>query len=75
MNNGTQTVAALTEMGDMYTLFIVGRGRRGQSPMTTGMSDWEECPELGIVGDVLASSEFSINGSVLIIQQHRNPSI
>ncbi|XP_030458702.2 cation/H(+) antiporter 1 [Syzygium oleosum] len=75
VNNGTQTVAALTEMGDMYTLFIVGRGRRGQSPMTTGMSDWEECPELGIVGDVLASSEFSINGSVLIIQQHRNPSI
>jgi hypothetical protein len=36
------------------------------------MSDWEECPELGTVGDVLASSDFDIHGSVLVIQQHRN---
>lgn len=72
VNNGAQTVESLKEIGDMYSLFIVGKGGRGQSSLTIGMSDWEECPELGTVGDVLASSDFDIHGSVLIVQQHRD---
>ncbi|CAI8599939.1 unnamed protein product [Vicia faba] len=72
VKDGTQTVESLKEIGDMYSLFIVGRGGRGNSSLTIGMSDWEECPELGTVGDVLASSDFDIHGSVLIIQQHRD---
>lgn len=72
VNDGAETVAALRDIGDMYSLFIVGKGGRGQSPLTTGMSDWEECPELGAVGDLLASSDFNVNGSVLVIQQHRH---
>lgn len=74
VDNGAETATALRDMGDMYSLFIVGKGKRGLSPLTTGMSDWEECPELGRVGDLLASSDFEINGSVLIIQQHRRQS-
>lgn len=72
VNNGAQTVEALKEIGDMYSLFIVGKGGRGHCSLTIGMSDWEECPELGTVGDVLASSELDIHGSVLVIQQHRD---
>ncbi|KAK2446317.1 cation/H antiporter [Trifolium repens] len=72
VEDGTQTVESLKEIGDMYSLFIVGRGGRGNSSLTIGMSDWEECPELGTVGDVLASSDFDIHGSVLVIQQHRD---
>ncbi|KAK4760515.1 hypothetical protein SAY87_005408 [Trapa incisa] len=75
VRNGAETLGILREIGEMYSLFIVGKGKRGHSPMTTGMSDWEECPELGIVGDILASSEFNTGGSVLIIQQHRQTSI
>lgn len=75
VNNGSETVKALREIGNMYSLFLVGKGKWGHSPMTTGMSDWEECPELGVVGDVLASPEFNIGGSVLIIQQHRKTNI
>ncbi|GMH25161.1 hypothetical protein Nepgr_027004 [Nepenthes gracilis] len=73
VKNGLQTVAALRDIGDMYQLFIVGRGGQRNSPITTGMSDWEECPELGTVGDLLASSEFETNSSVLVIQQRRQP--
>ncbi|KAI3972528.1 hypothetical protein MKW92_013170 [Papaver armeniacum] len=58
---------------DNYSLFIVGKGGRGLSPLTTGMSDWEECPELGVVGDVLASSDMVMSASVLVIQQHKPP--
>ncbi|XP_038887046.1 cation/H(+) antiporter 1-like [Benincasa hispida] len=72
VKNGEETVAELRDIGDMYSLFIVGKGGRGHSPLTTGMSDWEECPELGTVGDLLASSDFNINGSVLVVQQHRH---
>ncbi len=72
VNNAAETVAALRDIGDMYSLFIVGKGGHGNSPLTTGICDWEECPELGTVGDLLASSDFNINGSVLVIQQHRH---
>lgn len=72
VSDGLGTVAALREIAEMYSLFIVGKGGRGNSPLTTGMSDWEECPELGLVGDLLASSEMNISGSILVIQRHRH---
>ncbi|XVF73618.1 hypothetical protein PTKIN_Ptkin12aG0216600 [Pterospermum kingtungense] len=75
VSDGVGTVAALKEIADMYSLFIVGKGGRGHSPLTDGMSDWEECPELGLVGDLLASSEMNISGSVLVIQRHRHSEI
>jgi len=73
VKNGAQTTAALKEVVDMYPLFIVGNGGRRNSTITTGMSDWEECPELGTVGDLLASREFDPSCSVLVIQQHKPP--
>lgn len=73
VNNGTETLQVLREIMDSieFSLFIVGKGSYGGSVMTTGLSDWEECPELGPVGDLLASSDLDIKSSVLIIQQHR----
>ncbi|EPS71883.1 hypothetical protein M569_02872, partial [Genlisea aurea] len=71
VENGVETAFALRDMADMYSMFIVGKGVRGNS-LTTGLSDWEECPELGKVGDFLASSDFDLSASVLVIQQHRH---
>ena len=31
--------------------------------------DWSEYPELGAIGDILASSDFSATVSVLVVQQ------
>ncbi|KAK9678882.1 hypothetical protein RND81_11G238700 [Saponaria officinalis] len=73
VKDGAQTAGALRDLVDMYQLFIVGNGGRRNTSITTGMSDWEECPELGNVGDLLASSEFDPNLSVLVIQQYRPP--
>ena len=64
-------MTALRELRDMYSLFIVGKGGRGHSSITT-LSDWEECPELGTVGDLLASSDFNTNASILVIQKHHH---
>ena len=71
VENGAETASALRDMADMYAMFIVGKGGRAQSPLTIGLSDWEECPELGTVGDFLASPEFDLSGSVLVVQQFR----
>lgn len=71
VENGAETASALRDMAEMYSLFIVGKDGRGHSILKAGMSDWEECPELGKVGDFLASPEFDISGSVLVVQQYR----
>ncbi|KAL1205632.1 Cation/H(+) antiporter 2 [Cardamine amara subsp. amara] len=69
VSNGPHTLTILREIGEMYSLFVVGKSR-GDCPMTVRMKDWEECPELGTVGDFLASS-LDVNASVLVVQRQR----
>ncbi|KAL2517847.1 Cation/H(+) antiporter 28 [Abeliophyllum distichum] len=68
--NSGQTFSTLRSLEGQYGLIIVGRGGRVNSVLTVGMNDWEECPELGPIGDILSASDYSITASVLIIQQH-----
>ncbi|KAJ8769137.1 hypothetical protein K2173_000912 [Erythroxylum novogranatense] len=69
VNNGEETVAAIRAMDNVHDLFIVGRGQGSFSPLTAGLTDWSECPELGAIGDLLASSDFAATVSVLVVQQ------
>ncbi|KAJ8899213.1 hypothetical protein K2173_012389 [Erythroxylum novogranatense] len=68
--NSAETYSTLKSLEGQYKLIIVGRGGRVNSILTVGMNDWQQCPELGPVGDVLSGSNFSLTTSVLIIQQH-----
>lgn len=68
--NSAETYSTLRSLEGQYALIIVGRGGRVNSILTVGMNDWQQCPELGPIGDVLSGSGFSVNTSVLIIQQH-----
>ncbi|KAL5555473.1 hypothetical protein UlMin_037709 [Ulmus minor] len=70
VNNGEETVAAIRSMDNIHDLFIVGRGQGMISPLTAGLTDWSECPELGAIGDMLASSDFAATVSVLVVQQY-----
>ncbi|XP_028548080.1 cation/H(+) antiporter 2-like [Dendrobium catenatum] len=72
VRNAAETVAVICAMDNMYSLFIVGRGRDRLSPLTRGMNQWVECPELGSVGDLLASCDFMGVGSVLVVRQYSN---
>ncbi|XP_057418980.1 cation/H(+) antiporter 15-like isoform X2 [Lotus japonicus] len=69
VNNGEETVAEIRTM-DEHDLFIVGRGQAVVSPLTAGLTDWSECPEIGAIGDLLASSDFAATASVLVLQQY-----
>ncbi|XBI83029.1 hypothetical protein VPH35_091591 [Triticum aestivum] len=68
--DGAELVAVLRGMQGDYRLFVVGKGRDRNSVLTEGLEEWAECLELGLVGDILASSDFSTTASVLIVQQY-----
>ncbi|GAU19592.1 hypothetical protein TSUD_304050, partial [Trifolium subterraneum] len=70
VNNGEETVAAIRTIDDIHDLFIVGRGQGMISPLTAGLTDWSECPEMGAIGDLLASSDFAATASILVVQQY-----
>uniref|UniRef100_A0A0E0MQ48 Uncharacterized protein n=1 Tax=Oryza punctata TaxID=4537 RepID=A0A0E0MQ48_ORYPU len=70
VGDGAELVAVLRAMQAEYRLFVVGRGRDRRSVLTEGLEEWAECLELGPVGDILASSDFSTTASVLIVQQY-----
>ncbi|XP_038980383.1 cation/H(+) antiporter 15-like [Phoenix dactylifera] len=69
-SNGGETVAALREMRSSYDLYVVGRGHGRKSALTAGLEEWSEIPELGPIGDLLASSDFGAKVSVLVVQQY-----
>jgi hypothetical protein len=69
-NNGEETLKTISNLEHEYDLYIVGRREGMVSPLTSGLAEWSDFPELGALGDTLVSSSFSSNVSVLIIQQH-----
>uniref|UniRef100_A0A0E0BEQ7 Cation/H+ exchanger domain-containing protein n=1 Tax=Oryza glumipatula TaxID=40148 RepID=A0A0E0BEQ7_9ORYZ len=53
-------------------LFVVGKVPGG-SGLTAGMAEWSESPELGPIGDLLASKDFQTTASVLVLQAYGRP--
>lgn len=74
VSNGAETVNVLSSMVGTCSLFVVGRGGKADGDrgvMTRDMGGWdEECPELGPIGELLASDDLAGCGSVLVVQQH-----
>ncbi|XP_077210717.1 cation/H(+) antiporter 15-like [Tasmannia lanceolata] len=75
VNNGEETVGEIRAMDGSNNLYMVGRGEGMVSALTAGMTDWSECPELGAIGDLLASSDFACTASVLVVQQYVGASL
>ncbi|THU72978.1 hypothetical protein C4D60_Mb04t17920 [Musa balbisiana] len=69
VEDGEGTAAVIREMSDQFDLLIVGRRKGVDSAPTRGLSEWSECPELGIIGDMLAAAEFTEKVSILVVQQ------
>ncbi|KAL0437540.1 UNVERIFIED_CONTAM: Cation/H(+) antiporter 15 [Sesamum radiatum] len=73
LNDEEEAIKAIKSMDEQnYDLYLVGRGRGMISPLTSGLTDWCDCPELGPIGDLLVTSEFESLFSVLIVQQYDN---
>ncbi|XP_074558546.1 cation/H(+) antiporter 15-like [Curcuma longa] len=66
------TVAAIREMGGEHDMYVVGREAGGESAAELGEGLWNfvDSRELGPIGDLLVSAEFSAAASVLEVQQY-----
>jgi len=51
-------------------IYITGQGNRRNCRVFSNLLEWCDCPELGVIGDMLASNNFSSDSSVLIVQQY-----
>ncbi|XP_059627067.1 cation/H(+) antiporter 15-like [Cornus florida] len=69
VRNGPGTALIIRTMEELYDLIMVGRCHRLDSPVLSGLSEWTELPELGVIGDLLASQDISQPVSVLVVQQ------
>ncbi|XVF51388.1 hypothetical protein PTKIN_Ptkin04bG0181200 [Pterospermum kingtungense] len=68
VRNAIETITAIRGEG-RCNLFLVGRMPDGELALALRMRS--ECPELGPVGSLLVSPDFSTTASVLVIQQYR----
>lgn len=82
VEDGEGTASVVRSMSDKFDLLIVGRrgaddgdqlNNEGSAAaaLTSGLSEWSECAELGVLGDMLASSDFASKVSILVIQQQQ----
>ncbi|KAL2340947.1 hypothetical protein Fmac_008887 [Flemingia macrophylla] len=53
-----------------YDLYILGHGKGRNSSVLSSLLEWTECPELGVIGDMLASNSFGSYSSILVVQQY-----
>ncbi|KAF7837004.1 cation/H(+) antiporter 4-like [Senna tora] len=70
--DGSQTTAFLRSIVGGHDYFIVGRRHEVNTPQTSGLTSWSEFPELGAIGDLLASSDCRSRASVLVVQQQES---
>jgi Kef-type K+ transport system membrane component KefB len=71
--NAGEMVAQVREVEALgKDLFVVGK-TPGLPGLTAGMAEWSECPELGPIGDLLASRDFQTMASVLVLQSYARP--
>lgn len=71
MDDGKDTADCIAAMGKFYSLFLVGKDSR--SPLLENpLNDYgDDCPNLGHVGNLLASTCFTTTASALVLQKHK----
>ncbi|KAA3471721.1 cation/H(+) antiporter 4-like [Gossypium australe] len=70
-NCGAQTIKLIRSIANDYDLIIVGRRYGVESILLAGLSEWSEFPDLGVIGDLFASTDLDSRVSVLVVQQQQ----
>ncbi|KAH7856614.1 hypothetical protein Vadar_003551 [Vaccinium darrowii] len=72
VKDGVGTSKVILSLDDHYDFMLVGRRLHSDSPLLTGLVDWShhtQPQELGIIGEMLSSSDTKCSASVLVVQQ------
>ncbi|EOA22938.1 hypothetical protein CARUB_v10003674mg [Capsella rubella] len=71
VNSGPAVATTVNLVAEDNDLMIVGRDHDDDSLDFKGLAEWMELPELGVIGDLLASKELRTRVSVLVVQQQQ----
>ncbi|XP_039137424.1 cation/H(+) antiporter 15-like [Dioscorea cayenensis subsp. rotundata] len=71
VRDSSGTAKVIKEMSKEFGLVVVGRREGVVSALTEGLDMWSEYPELGAVGDMLATSDLGGIVATLVVQQQR----
>ncbi|KAH6762841.1 hypothetical protein C2S52_020274 [Perilla frutescens var. hirtella] len=71
VKDGAETALLVHAMEEAFDLIMVGRRHKDDTPQLLGLSEWNDLPELGPVGDMLAAPDLTTPVSVLLVQ-HQN---
>lgn len=74
VRNSEEIVEVIRGMEGRHELYVVGKGS-SSSALMVGLTEWCECPQLGAVGDMLASSDFGGSASVLVVQKGKQEKV
>ncbi|KAI3994257.1 hypothetical protein MKX01_012514 [Papaver californicum] len=70
VKDSLEIVTVITSIEYSFDLLIVGKDHDGNSSeLLRALEEWNEFPELGVIGDVLCSPDSRCNGSILVVQQ------
>lgn len=72
VSEGAEMIEAVKGGSREYSLVVVGRREGEGSRLTEGMEMWNEYPELGVLGDVLATTHLLGSMSTLVVQRRPN---
>ncbi|KAG4140144.1 hypothetical protein ERO13_D07G239200v2 [Gossypium hirsutum] len=72
--DGAGTASVLRTLENQYDIIVVGRRHYDTFPLLSGLTESNENKELGVIGDMLASSDFLGNTTILVVQQHTDNS-
>lgn len=64
-----ELVAKIRVVENSFDMIVVGRRHPSEQTLLAGLDEWNEYPELGCIGDMLASKDTTCNASVLVVQQ------
>ncbi|RZC63248.1 hypothetical protein C5167_025008 [Papaver somniferum] len=69
VTDGADTACKLKAIENTCDFIMVGRRHNNSSPILSGLDEWSVYKELGVIGDLLATSNSLGKFSVLVVQQ------
>ncbi|KAL1214840.1 Cation/H(+) antiporter 12 [Cardamine amara subsp. amara] len=71
VNGGPELATTVRLLSEDFDLMVVGRDHGMATPDFSGITEWIELPELGVIGDLLAAKDLNSRVSVLVVQQQQ----
>ncbi|KAL2322322.1 hypothetical protein Fmac_026701 [Flemingia macrophylla] len=72
INDASQTTCFIKEIANKFDFIVVGRRYGVRTSQTSGLENWIEYSELGVIGDLLASPDMETKASILVVQQQQS---